>query len=211
MQHKSLLLLLSCGGVLLMLFLLLTRSVVTGRTLVLDEALIHHVSTLEHPFLTAMLIALSYIGSTTPVVVISIVLLIVLYQCTKKKRDIIFFTVVSLCSVSLNVLLKSYFERERPTIITMIEETGFSYPSAHAMAAFTLYGAVTFLFWRHLKKRKSRRLLLGAASCMILLMGFSRIYLGVHYPSDVIGGYLVSGTLLTISIFIYQWIQHSIT
>lgn len=194
-----------------MLFLLLTRSVVTGRTLVLDEALIHHVSTLEHPFLTAMLIALSYIGSTTPVVVISIVLLIVLYQCTKKKRDIIFFTVVSLCSVSLNVLLKSYFERERPTIITMIEETGFSYPSAHAMAAFTLYGAVTFLFWRHLKKRKSRRLLLGAASCMILLMGFSRIYLGVHYPSDVIGGYLVSGTLLTISIFIYQWIQHSIT
>lgn len=210
MRHKSVLLLLSCG-VFLLFFLLLTYSVVTGGTLALDEALIQRVSTLEHPFLTGTLIALSYIGSTTPVVVISLVLIIILYQFTKKKRDVIFFAVVSLCSVTLNVLLKSYFQRERPTIIIMIEETGFSYPSAHAMAAFTLYGAVTFLFWRHLKNRKSRRLLVGAAACMILLMGFSRIYLGVHYPSDVIGGYLVSGMLLTISIFIYEFIQHYIT
>lgn len=193
-----------------MLFLFLTYGVVTGATLALDEALIQRVSMLEHPFLTAMLIALSFIGSTIPVVVLSAVMLLILYLFTKKKRDVIFFVAVSLCSVTLNVLLKSYFERERPSIIEMIEETGFSYPSAHAMAAFTLYGAVTFLLWRHLKKRKSRRFLVGAAASIILLMGFSRIYLGVHYPSDVIGGYLVSGALLTISIFIYQFIEHNI-
>lgn len=73
------------------------------------------------------------------------------------------------------------------------------------MAAFTLYGILIFLLWKHLPRRSARVLLITIGSAIILLIGGSRIYLGVHYPSDVIGGYLASGTWLAACIGYYQY------
>lgn len=73
------------------------------------------------------------------------------------------------------------------------------------MAAFSLYGIVTFLLWKHVKSSFGRGILILISTIMIITIGVSRIYLGVHYPSDVLGGYLASGSWLAVSIWTYQY------
>src|SRR5690606_15912927 len=110
-------------------------------------------------------------------------------------------------STLLNIILKFIFQRSRPDINRMISEEGYSFPSGHSMAAFSLYGILTFLLWRHIQTRAGRTILLIINSLMILFIGISRIYLGVHYPSDVIGAYTASGVWLFTVIWCYQWLQ----
>ncbi|MNP70769.1 Phosphatidylglycerophosphatase B [compost metagenome] len=86
----------------------------------------------------------------------------------------------------------------------MIDVNGFSFPSGHSMAAFSLYGVMAFLLWRHTLTSIGRGVLIAFSVAMILMIGISRIYLGVHYPSDVLGGFLASGCWLSISIWFYQ-------
>lgn len=75
------------------------------------------------------------------------------------------------------------------------------------MSAFAVYGVLSFLLWRHISTRWGRTLLIVISTTMILAIGISRIYLGVHYPSDVIGGYFASGCWLAIAIWFYQRYQ----
>jgi undecaprenyl-diphosphatase len=108
-------------------------------------------------------------------------------------------------SVGWNQLLKVLFHRARPDVHRLIAETGFSFPSGHTMSACALYGAIVFLFWRHGATRFRRGLLLAFGALMIAGIGFSRIYLGVHYPSDVLGAMMAGGLWLTGAIWLYQW------
>ncbi|WML47194.1 phosphatase PAP2 family protein [Neobacillus sp. PS3-34] len=72
------------------------------------------------------------------------------------------------------------------------------------MNAFTVYGMITFLLWRHIPWRIGRSILILISIFFILAIGISRIYLGVHYPSDIIGGYFASGFWLAIAIWFFQ-------
>ena len=92
----------------------------------------------------------------------------------------------------LNLLLKWVFQRARPDINRLIEITGYSYPSGHSMGAFSFYSVLAYLLWRHIDSRAGRGALIAVSIVMILSIGLSRIYLGVHYPSDIVGGYLAS-------------------
>jgi undecaprenyl-diphosphatase len=87
----------------------------------------------------------------------------------------------------------------------MIAVTGYSFPSGHSMEAVAFYAVLSFLLWRHLTTSFGRGLLIAFSTCIIFAIGVSRIYLGVHYPSDVIGGYLASGFWLSVTIWIYQY------
>jgi undecaprenyl-diphosphatase len=107
----------------------------------------------------------------------------------------------------LNGTLKVLFHRARPTLHRIVNANGFSFPSGHSMTAFSLYGIIAFLLWRHIPTSLGRGLLICFSSVMIVTIGVSRIYLGVHYPSDVIGGFLVSGCWLAVSIWFYQRYQ----
>ncbi|WP_276205158.1 phosphatase PAP2 family protein [Bacillus sp. MUM 13] len=85
--------------------------------------------------------------------------------------------------------------------------TNYSFPSGHATMAMALYGSLTFLLWRNIKTLKGRIILVSISSIMVVTIGISRIYLGVHYPSDIIAGYFISGFWLTFSIWFYQRYQ----
>ncbi|MNP19214.1 putative undecaprenyl-diphosphatase YbjG [compost metagenome] len=143
-------------------------------------------------------------GSFKSTVSITVIVILVLYKFLNLRRELILLTYVVISTILLNHLLKSLFQRERPTIHRIIEVSGYSYPSGHSMAAFSLYGVLAFLIWRHLHTRFSRGLMIVIASLIILAIGISRIYLGVHYPTDIIGGYLMSVCWLTALIWIYQ-------
>ena len=89
-----------------------------------------------------------------------------------------------------------------------ITENGYSFPSGHAMAALGFYGFIIYLLW-HMNLRKKVKIIFSVLlSILIILIGMSRIYLGVHYASDVFAGYLVSGAYLILYITLvkrYLW------
>lgn len=103
----------------------------------------------------------------------------------------------------LNLVLKYFFVRNRPDeALQLINESGYSFPSGHAMFAVAFYGFLIFMVWK-LKWRKSIKITLtSVGAVLILLISFSRIYLGVHYATDVIGGLCISVAYLMVFLFI---------
>ncbi|MFT9486873.1 MAG: phosphatase PAP2 family protein [Tepidibacillus sp.] len=193
------------GFLLLLSFGLIAAFVSFNKIQWFDLPIIIWVQSLENSYLTEVMKFFTWIGSTKIVIAIIIITSIILYVLLKHRIELVFFVIVIIGSTVLNNLLKVIFHRERPTIHRIIEETGYSFPSGHSMAAFTLYAMISFLLWKHLRSRFGRGLMILFATVMILLIGISRIYLGVHFPSDVLGGYLASGVWFTLSVMIYQW------
>ncbi|MGG2092076.1 phosphatase PAP2 family protein [Bacillus sp. S13(2024)] len=169
-----------------------------------DNTVISFIQGLESPTLTSIMKFFTFIGSGLPIVFITLAIILFLYKVLHHRRELILFVWVVIGSALLNWILKMIFHRARPTIHRIVEANGFSFPSGHSMAAFSLYGIVTFLLWRHVKSSFGRIILIFIGATMIIAIGASRIYLGVHYPSDVLGGYLASGSWLAASIWTYQ-------
>ncbi|WMX54669.1 phosphatase PAP2 family protein [Peribacillus sp. R9-11] len=174
-----------------------------------DRAVISFVQGLESPFLTTIMKVFTFIGSSSSIIILSLLVLFYLYKVLKHRLELVLFSAVVVGSTLLNLILKLFFQRARPDLHRLIEIGGYSFPSGHAMNAFTLYGILTFLLWRHISTMWGRTLLILFSVMMILTIGISRIYLGVHYPSDIIGGYLASGCWLAISIWVFQKYKES--
>ncbi|MBU2632227.1 LssY C-terminal domain-containing protein [Patescibacteria group bacterium] len=129
-----------------------------------------------------------------------------IFYLHKKEIFIIPFWFSLLGAQVFNYAGKIFFERARPDAAYYIEST-YGFPSGHATISVVFYGFLTYVFWRSIKKwgRKLNFLLLGTS--VILLIGLSRLYLGVHYLSDVSGGYLLGLLWLIIGISILEWIS----
>ena len=100
----------------------------------------------------------------------------------------------------LNQLLKRILQRPRPTEFRIVEETGYSFPSGHSMVSMAFYGYLIYLIYRYIKNKYIKWSLIVLLSILICLIGISRIYLGVHYTSDVLGGFLLSISYLVVYI-----------
>lgn len=169
-----------------------------------DEWIISAVQSAESPDLTSLAKALSLVGSSKIVIPLSLAIIVALSLLFRHRLELVLFLWTGVTSHLLNSVLKSLFHRERPNIHRIIEEAGFSFPSGHSMAAFTVYGTLTFLLWRHIPSRTGRVLLVLVCFLLTAAIGWSRIYLGVHYPSDVIGGYAASCAWLMLSIVLFE-------
>lgn len=178
---------------------------VSKQTIVhFDSTIISFVQGFEASRLTPIMKFFTFIGGTKPMVGISLLVLILLYKVLKHRSELILFVAVIAGANVLFVSLKLLFQRERPDLHRLIEVSNYSFPSGHATNAFALYGILTFLLWRHISSRLGRTILIILSVFMILSIGLSRIYLGVHYPSDVIAGYFISACWLTFAIWFYQ-------
>ena len=169
-----------------------------------DLAVIQAIQGLENPLLTKMMVFFTTIGTGLPMIVIALTITLLLYLGLGHRREVILFIGVVLGSALLNAALKQIFKRARPMLHRIVEANGYSFPSGHSMAAFSLYGIAAFLLWKHTPAKWARVCLILASLFFILMIGISRIYLGVHYPSDVLGGYLASVCWLASSVWWYQ-------
>nr|WP_311768637.1 phosphatase PAP2 family protein [Paenibacillus sp. JGP012] len=169
-----------------------------------DDVLISWIQGMESPGMTRWMQFFTWIGSGRQVVIITILAMLVLYLYLGHRRELLFLASVLVGSTLLNALLKVAFGRARPTIHRIIEISGYSFPSGHSMASFSLYGGLAFLIWKHIPSFTGRVFMMVASAAFILTIGMSRIYLGVHYPSDVVGGYFISGCWLFTCIWFYR-------
>ena len=143
-------------------------------------------------------------------IIVAVLLALVLYLLFKQKEATIWFAATVVLSLALNTVIKVIIGRERPDIhrlAAFANEAGKSFPSGHSIFATIIFGSIFFICLGKLKNRSSKILLGILCIILIALVMFSRIFVGVHYPSDTIGGFLegISILLLTYPIYIkYQ-------
>lgn len=104
----------------------------------------------------------------------------------------------------LNISLKHILQRPRPEGYRLIEESGYSFPSGHSMVSMAFYGLLIYFIFTRVKNRKIKWASIVALATLIFLIGVSRIYLGVHYLSDVCAGFFVALTYLGIYTSVYE-------
>lgn len=185
----------------LILFIILTAAV-TGRTAENFNSVIYtQIQALINPFLTNFLIIISKMGEWFIYAPVAVLFLII-----PKSRIKIGVPVAAaiIISVLINLALKQIFIIPRPDINRLIDETGYGYPSGHAMNGTVFIGLCAYLFNRFSYKKPLKITMTAVSFSFMLLMGFSRIYLGVHSFTDVTGGYLAGVVILTASIIVMR-------
>ncbi len=145
------------------------------------------------------MLGVSLLGSgdaLAPVVLLVIGLLLL----RGHRRDALLLAVVMGGEVILENGLKEFFHRPRPEpFFGLVTPASYAFPSGHALASWCFYGAVALIFSRHFGSRRLRMAAWVLAILTIVAIGFSRIYLGVHYPTDVIGGYIVGAAWMIVA------------
>ncbi|MBG9542708.1 phosphatase PAP2 family protein [Cytobacillus firmus] len=194
------------GGFLL-LFIEIVDELKEEELIRFDESVIQYVQAFISPRLTEYMSVVTFLGSVKWLAFSVLIAAVLLFLF--KKRSLAWFMVLSSGLGALfNLLLKWIFKRERPDIRPLIEEQGFSFPSGHSMGSFIFYGSLAYMII-HLAKRKRWKaawtMMLG---CFIMMIGLSRIYLGVHFPSDVIAGFAAGGAWLTIMIIGFRYYEY---
>lgn len=168
----------------------LTDEVLEGSTRRLDEVVLRWVEGHRTPFLDQVALEITALGNFTTLTVLILAVSVFLWL-TRHRISVALLMIAVAGGAILNTLLKDIFDRPRPEVVEWgTQVSSASFPSGHSMAAFIAYGAVAYLGGRLEPTRTLRWTTWTMAGLIILSVGASRIYLGVHYPSDVIGGYI---------------------
>jgi membrane-associated phospholipid phosphatase len=156
---------------------------------------------------TAIMQFVTFLGTHSLLIPANLVLIAYFLFIKKHRWYSIKIPVVAIGGVSLMFLLKFLFNRPRPLIPLLKEAQGLSFPSGHAMMSFSFYGLLIYLVWQNIKVPWIRAVLITLLSLLILTIGFSRIYLRVHYASDVMAGFAVGAIWLVLSLWVTRRIE----
>jgi undecaprenyl-diphosphatase len=186
------------------LFALLLWFVLTGRTQTFDERILNAFFDLRGDVLTKIFRAITFCGNSTTV--IGFCVLAIILPCRMKVG--LPAVLMTAAGAGVQAILKMLVARPRPDMANwLVEETTYSFPSGHASVSMIFWVALLILAGRMLLRRKGRRAALFLRvplAVFATLIGLSRNYLGVHYPSDVLGGWLLAGILLIILFAAYD-------
>ena len=183
-----------------LLFILLSTLLVTNKINNLDTITHSYILSIRNNTLTKIFTNFTNLANGSFLLAISVILLILM----KNKKIPLYMLINLICAFLTNETAKSIFNRTRPIGINLVDEIGLSYPSGHSMVGLTFYGFILYLIYQS-KINKSKKIIITTSLIItILIIGISRIYLGVHYLSDVIGGFLLAIIYLTIFINIIK-------
>ncbi|MDN5697947.1 MAG: phosphatase PAP2 family protein [Rubrobacter sp.] len=188
---------LALSAALLWAFAEFSEEVLEGESRRFDRAALLWVANHTPGWLAEPLRVVTSLGYFRVVLPVAAVLALVFYRVgSRASAALILLSTAG--GILLNTVLKASFRRDRPTLIESgYESSFFSFPSGHATVAVCFYGALTLIAALRLDGA-GRWLVLATGTLWALLMGFSRIYLGVHFPSDILAGYLAALTWLAV-------------
>ena len=172
----------------LILFLTITEDVFDNEIIKGDTIGYNIVSSLISDKLTPLVKMVTWFGSAACLILLTVILFIIIKN---KKAGLLIGTNLVIITI-LNQTLKSLLQRPRPTEFRIINETGYSFPSGHSMISMAFYGFLIYLIYKNLKNKYLKFTLIIILFILIISIGLSRIYLGVHYTSDVLAGFLLS-------------------
>lgn len=154
--------------------------------------------------LTTIMTSITFLGGIKGIAIFAFCsVVILLFQ--KKYPLALFVSITILSGAGFNWLLKWIFKRDRPDIEALIQQGGYSFPSGHSMSSFIFYGSLAFILFRALDRKRYKWASVCLVGLLVLMIGISRVYLGVHYPSDIVGGFTAGGAWLTLCITIYVY------
>lgn len=186
-------------------FLIIMGAVSDHDVLSFDTAMYSFARGLQSPALTFVLRIITELGGA---IVIGIAT-VALFFAIKNKR-LSFAILGNIVGVLIvNQVFKFLIQRPRPDEeYRLIEQGGYSFPSGHSMCSMAFYGFLVYLAFRYIKNAKVRIFATAGLGALVLLIGFSRIYLGVHYASDVVAGFLLSLAYLIFYISLVNFINY---
>lgn len=172
-------------------FAWIADEVMEGGTENFDNAVRGFFQTIASPALTFVMKTASFLGSTIFLTAFGIIIFGIFYYL-KRRRPAMIFAITTVGSAILINVLKLLFQRARPEpFFDTILPASFSFPSGHALGSLCFYLVLAAIITVRIESRAIKILTWTAAISMVILIGTSRIYLGVHYPSDVVAGYAV--------------------
>ena len=153
---------------------------------------------LINPHLTTIFKFITNIGGPVSLIITTIILMFLI-----KEKKINLSLIINLLTITIiNTIIKELVKRPRPSGYNIITETGYSFPSGHSMVGLAYFGYLIYLTNKYLSNKYLKLTITIFLSLLIISIGLSRIYLGVHYASDVIAGFLLSSIYLIIFILI---------
>ena len=185
-------------GVLSLLFIILTVLVCTNTIEPLDNAASSFIISIRSPELTNTMNIITNISGSYALIVFTTLFIILI----KKKKYPLAITINLIAVFITSQLAKAIVERDRP-LDMLVSAPGYSYPSGHSMVGLAYFSFLSYLVIKYIPNKIVKIILPIVFTITILLVGFSRIYLGVHYLSDILAGFLLGAIYLIIFINIY--------
>ena len=197
MKNKKLIFMIS----LYLLFIVDLIVILTGNSKCIDNGIYNFVIGFKNPSLTAILKGATFLASTKFIVVVTVLIFII--TLAFKKYKLTPLVISPIAHVIFNQGVKHLVRRTRPDkALWLVQESGFSFPSGHTMISVLFYGTIMYLVNKYDLKYKNQ--ISGICLTIMFFAGVSRIYLGVHYATDVIGGYLFGSAILISLMYLYD-------
>lgn len=183
----------------LILFSVICYGVLSYDSLVIDTKVYSFIAdNIMSDGITSVLKVITELGGVAFIVLAGVLI----FMFCKKNRWFVTFDLVGVTVI--NQAIKHIVRRPRPNVLRLVEEDGYSFPSGHSMVSMAFYGIIIYLVYKNVTNKYLKWTLITLLSLLILSIGFSRIYVGVHYFTDVVGGFLLGLAYLIIYINIYN-------
>jgi undecaprenyl-diphosphatase len=182
----------------------LAGEIVEREEITFDVIILSWIHSLSTPWLDTFFLIVTNLGGVISIA--SITLLLLAYLSHKKQWQAVLVLLMTVGGAAVaNLMLKLLFHRDRPSLWhPSVVETSFSFPSGHAMLSAALIMSIIFILW----KTRLRLTSIIIGTLLILLIGTSRLYLGVHYPSDVMAGWCASLAWIVIVVAVIKRLAH---
>jgi membrane-associated phospholipid phosphatase len=184
-----------------LVFALLGQAYAAGSpTVTVDAWVANALHAHVFPLATAALVGVTTLGSTAALTLVVAIAAAYLFLL-RRGREAALLVVVLAGAQLLTWILKAIFERPRPSFTDPVATASwFSFPSGHALGSIAVYGTLAYVVGRRLDSARARAGVVAGAALLVVLIGFSRLYLGVHYLTDVLAGYSAGLALLLLAV-----------